>query len=73
MGFLGRFDPLAVEVGSRQIAAIVSNDNSIDVEHGHYLEDEILPKTSGQSRIPQQKVDDIFDNIAGHRLARVHS
>jgi hypothetical protein len=47
MGFLGRLDPLTVEVGARQIAAIVSDNNSIDVEHGHYLEDEILAKTSG--------------------------
>lgn len=37
-----RIDPLPVEIHQVQVAAIVSNDDSVGVEHRHDLKDEVL-------------------------------
>lgn len=40
-------DPLAVQVHLGQVASVVANDDAVDVEHRHYLEEEVLPQDLG--------------------------
>ena len=47
--FPGRIDPLAVEIDHGKIAAIVSDDDSIDVEHGYNFEDKVFPQYFGHA------------------------
>ena len=66
-------DPLSVEIDQIEVAAIVADDDSIGVEHGHDLKDEILPEDLGDVGVAEQVVDDVLDNIRRHRLSGVHS
>ena len=67
-GFAG-CDPLPVEIGSWQITPVVAYDHPVDIQHGYYLEDEILSQISGNGTIPQQKLYDVLYDVAGHCLA----
>ena len=42
MCFFTGLDPLSIEVCSWQIASIIANDNSIDIEHRNYFENKVL-------------------------------
>lgn len=50
--------PPAVEIGARQVASVVADDDAVGVEHRYYLEDESVPKELGVFVILlQQEVD----------------
>lgn len=73
MGFLGRFYPLSIEISSREIASIIANNNPIDIEHGHYLEHEVVSQIFGSWVIAQQKLDDVLNYIGSHGLSWMDS
>ena len=71
-GFAGG-DPLPVEIGSWQIASVVAYDHSVNIQHGNYLEDEVLSQISGDGTITQQKLYDVLYDVAGHSLAGMNA
>jgi hypothetical protein len=44
-------DILTIEIGSRQVAPVVANYDSVDVEHGYNFKHKIISQTSGQTAI----------------------
>ena len=72
MGLFGWFDPLPVEVGAWQVAAVVADDNTVDVQHGHDLEDKVLPEHPRSGTVTQQKVNHVLNDKTRHRLPRMH-
>jgi len=73
MVYFGRVVPLLVEVVARDVAPVVPVDDSIRVEHGYDLEDEVLPQLLGFVVSGQQKLDDAVTDVAGDRLPWVYS
>jgi hypothetical protein len=73
MQLLGRVDPLPVQIHPSQVATVVTVDDSVDVEHGNDLEDEIFPQDPGLLRVASQEVDHVLHDVAGHRFSWVHS
>ena len=73
MGLFRRLDPLSVEVGTWQVAAVVSDDDTVDVEHGNDFEDEVLAKHAGCGAVANQEVDYVLYNETWHCLAWVDS
>lgn len=53
VGFLGGLYPLPVQICPREIAPIVPYDDSVNIEHGHYLEDEVFTQTASSCTITQ--------------------
>lgn len=66
-------DPLPVEIGPEQIAPVVAVDDSVDVQHRDDLEHEVLSQLPSYGVVTQQKVHDVFYEVAYLRLAGVHS
>lgn len=73
MCFLGWLDPLPVQVCPRQIASVVAYDDSVDIEHGHDLEHEVVSEVLGSGMVAQQKLDNVLYDVGGHGFARVDS
>lgn len=73
MSFFAGFDILPIEICPWQVASIVADDNSIDVEHGYYPKDKVFSEISGETAIAEQKIDDVLDDIAAHGFAGVNS
>jgi hypothetical protein len=72
VALLAGVDPLPIQVHAGQVAPVVAVDHPVDIQHGHNLDDEVLPQGSGDGRVRHQIVDDVLDEVAGHGLARVH-
>jgi hypothetical protein len=53
MCFFAGLDILTIEIGSRQVAPVVADDDSVDVEHGYNFKHKIISQTSGQTAIAQ--------------------
>ena len=66
-----RLVPLAVQVVTDQIAAVVSEHNAIDVEHGHDPNDKVLAQ--GKRFHLDQLLQQAVKHMGGLRLARVHA
>lgn len=73
MIFLARINPLSVEIHTCQIAPVVSIYDTIDVEHRHNFNDEILTECLGDIRVSNQEIYNVFDKVGCHCLARVDS
>jgi hypothetical protein len=73
MSLPGGLNPLSIEISSKQVTPIISVDNSIYIKHGDYSKDEIISELPGDRMITQEKIDDVFNEIAHHCLARVHT
>ena len=73
MGLFRRLDPLPVEICSWQVAAVVSDDDTVDVEHGDDFEDEVLAKHAGCGAVANQEVDYVLYDETWHCLAWVDS
>lgn len=73
MCFLRRFDPLPIQISTRQVAPIVTDDDSIDVEHRNNFKYEIVSQVLSCRVVTQQKLDYVLYDIRGHSLAWVHS
>lgn len=68
----GGLDPLSVEVSAWEVAAVVADDDAVDVQHGYDFEDEVLAQHAGGGAVAQQKVDNILYNKAAHCLTRMN-
>lgn len=73
MGFLGRLQPLSIEISTGQVTSIIADNDSIDVEHGHNFDDKIVPQVTSSLRVTQKIVDYILHHVTAHRLSRMHS
>jgi|688.fasta_scaffold1501978_1 hypothetical protein len=51
MKFFIGVDPLSVQVDQTEVASVVADNDAVRVEHGHYLEDEILSQNFSNVRI----------------------
>jgi hypothetical protein len=47
--FSGRIDPLTVQINHCEIAPIVADNDSVNVEHGDNFKDEVLPQNFGHA------------------------
>ena len=65
-------DPLTVQILAHQRTSVVSNDDTIGVEHGHNLEDECAPEELRLVIVAHQKVNHAIHHVRGIGLARVH-
>lgn len=68
-----RINPLPIQICSKQIAPVVANNNTIDVKHRDDLKNEVVSKLSSNRVVAQQKVNNVFDKVAHHGFARMHS
>lgn len=71
--FLWWLQPLSIKICSGKIAAVVANDHTVDIEHRHNLEYEILSQGLGYDAVPEQEVYDVLNDVAAHSLARMDS
>ena len=68
-----RIDPLPIEIHKIEVAAIVSNDDSIGVEHRYNLKDEVLSEYFGDVGVAEQIFDDVLDDVGRHGFSGVDS
>lgn len=71
--FLGGIDPAPVQVNACQVAPRAPIDNTVDVEHGHYLEHEVVSQDLRLQKWPRQVVNDSFHHPGGARLTWMDS
>jgi hypothetical protein len=69
--YFGGVFPLLVEVVARDVGAVVAVDDSVGVEHGHDLEDEVLPELPGLLVAGDEELDDAVADVGADGLAGV--
>ena len=70
--FSGRLQPLPVKVCSCQIASVVSDYDSVNVQHRDDLKDEVVSQNLGQHAISKQKVYYVLDDVTYHSFSWMH-
>ena len=63
---------LAVQIEPGQRASGVAVDDAIDVDHGHYFENEVLTEEPGFFAVADQKVDRTFHDVRGLTTSGMH-
>ena len=69
----GRSNPLAIEVLAHQRAAVVTNDDTVRVEHGHDFEHECVSEELGAVLIAHKEVYHAIHHPRGIALAWMHA
>ena len=64
--------PLSIQIIARQRGSVVTNYDSIRVQHGDNLEYEVVSQVLGILVVTDQKLKDAFDDEARVGLSRMH-
>ena len=73
MGLFRWLNPLAVKVGAWQVAAVVTDYDTVDVEHGDDLEYEVFSKHTSGGAVSDEEVNYVLDDETWHCLSWVNS
>lgn len=72
MLFARRILPLSVQVLANECAPRISEDDSVRIDHRHYLEDVIVSQYPGADARTDQVVDDALLHVGSASLTWVH-
>ena len=72
MELFAGIDPLPIKVHACEITSVVAIDHTIDVQHRHNFENEVLTEYLSYGRIADEEVDDVFDKVGSHTLSGMH-